>query len=63
MQNYFPQQRPYIKFQNSQLIEETFTAHLNGDTLKLEDIKYELSFRNRQVAQSLLKGIELLVEQ
>ena len=63
MQNYFPQQRPYIKFQNSQLIEETFIAHLNGDTLKLEDIKYELSFRNRQVAQSLLKGIELLVEQ
>ena len=63
MQNYFPQQRPYIKFQNSQLIEETFTAHLNGDTLKLEDIKYEVSFRNRQVAQSLLKGIELLVEQ
>ena len=63
MQNYFPQQRPYIKFQNSKLIEETFTAHLNGDTLKLEDIKYELSFRNRQVAQSLSKGIELLVEQ
>ena len=63
MQNYFPQQRPYIKFQNSKLIEETFTAHLNGDTLKLEDIKYELSFRNRQVAQSLLKGIELLVKQ
>ena len=63
MQNYFPQQRPYIEFQNSQLIEETFIAHLNGDTLKLEDIKYELSFRNRQVAQSLLKGIELLVEQ
>ena len=63
MQNYYPQARPYVKFQNSQLIEETFIAHLNGDTLKLEDIKYELSFRNRQVAQSLSKGIELLVEQ
>ena len=60
MQNYYSQQRPYIKFQNSKLIEETFSAHLDGDTLKLEDIRHELSFRNRQVAQSLLKGIELL---
>tara|TARA_Y100000385_G_scaffold287819_1_gene352938 strand:+ start:534 stop:722 length:189 start_codon:yes stop_codon:yes gene_type:complete len=60
MQNYFSQQRPYLKFQNSQLIEETFSAHLAGDTLKLEDIRHELSFRNRRVAQSLLKGINLL---
>ena len=60
MQNYFSHQRPYLKFQNSQLIEETFSAHLAGDTLKLEDIRHELSFRNRRVAQSLLKGIDLL---
>jgi len=60
MQNYYSQQRPYVKFQNSQLIEETFSAHIDGDTLKLEDIRHELSFRNRQVAQSLLKGIDLL---
>ena len=60
MQNYYSQQRPYVTFQNSQLIEETFSAHVDGDILKLEDIRNELSFRNRQVAQSLLKGIDLL---
>ena len=62
MNDFYSQQRPFVKFQNSQLIEETFLAHLNGDISKLEDIRYELSFRNRQVAQSLLKGIELLVD-
>ena len=60
MHNYYSQQRPYVKYQNSQLIEETFSAHVDGDILKLEDIRHELSFRNRQVAQSLLKGIDLL---
>ena len=57
--NYY-QKRPYVKFQNSELIVETFSAHVLGDTLKLENIRHELSFRNRQVAQSLMKGIDLL---
>ena len=60
MHNYYSQQRPYVKYQNRQLIEETFSAHVDVDILKLEDIRHELSFRNRQVAQSLLKGIDLL---
>jgi len=60
MKNNYHPKRPYVKFRNSELIEETFNAHLNGDTLKLEDIRHELSFRNRQVAQSLMKGIDLL---
>ena len=57
--NYY-QKRPYVKFQNSELIEETFSAHVQGDTLKLEDIRHELSFRNKQVAHCLMKGIDLL---
>ena len=45
MENNYRQKRPYVKFRNSELIEETISAHLDGSTLKLEDIKHELSFR------------------
>ena len=61
MENNYRQKRPYVKFRNSELIEETISAHLDGSTLKLEDIRHELSFRNRQVAQSLMIGIDLLL--
>lgn len=47
--------RPWVKSLNSHLLEEVSIAIRDDDTLKLEEIRHELTFRKRKSAIGLLK--------
>ena len=50
--------RPWVKSLNSHLLEEVSIAIRDDDTLKLEEIRHELTFRKRKSAIGLLKIID-----
>lgn len=55
--NYQPN-RPWVKSLNSHLLEEVSVAIRDDDTLKLEEIRHEVTFRKRKSAIGLLKIID-----